>query len=261
MKSLLSFFVKTKDLSNDPEYLKIIDLPGFLSFDAFKLFKELAQVTLGNKNLRRLPVLEIGIYCGRSLLGLMLIYKHKKIIGVDPFYQSFARSPAKPFEAKYLDSHAKSLNGEERFRVLIKKITALGLLSNVEIRRETQEKFLQELSLQKYQFVYVDGEHSYQALNNFLNHADTILTKNSILVVDDLLSFGYPGISEAVHRHKSFRRNLFPICYAFNKGVFIYKPSKLFYLTAILKLKKFVKRNKYNFYRADNDSALVILER
>jgi hypothetical protein len=111
----------------DPEFEKFMSLPGFLSVNAFRLFSCLNRFLANEKELQSLPVLEIGIYCGRSLVALSYLFKTVKVVGMDPFYESFFDSPAFPEEAQYLAS--RSLNSLSSTRIGSIKLLAnkLGL--------------------------------------------------------------------------------------------------------------------------------------
>lgn len=248
---------------NDPEYdtyKKILDVPGFLSFNAFKLFGYLEKISKKNEAIKNLNVLEIGVFCGRSLLGLGLIFRRNKVIGVDPFYESFKDSPAFEEEANYLGSNSDYQDRNTRLHKLTKKSEWLGIKNNVEVQTVTQEIFLETKVKEKYQLIYVDGEHTFKSIAFFLNTIDTVLTVGGFLVVDDFLSFGFPGISEALHTHSSFKKDLFPVCYGFNKAVFVYKPSELYLIDVINGIKTFIQDNRLKSHKCDNDDSLVILE-
>jgi hypothetical protein len=81
------------------------------------------------------------------------------------------------------------------------------------------------------------------------------------LVIDDCISSGYPGIVEAVFTHAFFRTKLIPVCFAFNKGVFIYNPSKAHIKGLISTIANFATVNKYVFRKSDKGDELVIFER
>lgn len=252
--------ISNAELKKDPEFKKIQDIPGFLSQNAFHLFSVLSEITDHNTKLTNQKVLEIGVYCGRSLLALGLLYRRNKVVGVDPFYNSFYNSPAYPEEAKYMADKSLNTNANTRIDILKSKINDLSLENTVELRIETQERFIKDAKLGKYKLAYVDGEHSYKSINFFLNNMDKLLVKDSLLVIDDILSAGYPGISEALHRHKSFKKTIIPICYAFNKGVFIYKPTIKNINYAINKIKNFAKKEKKACRKSDIDSSVIIFE-
>lgn len=248
------------ELKTDSDFQKIQDIPGFLSQNAFHLFSTLSEITNCNTKLTNQNVLEVGVYCGRSLLALGLLNRRNKVVGVDPFYNSFYNSPAYPEEAKYMADKSLNTDANTRIDILKSKISALSLENTVELRIETQESFIEHAKSGKYKLAYVDGEHSYKSISFFLNNMDKLLVKDSLLVIDDILSAGYPGISEALHRHKSFKKTLIPICYAFNKGVFIYKPTINNLNYAINKIRNFAKKEKKAFRKSDRDSSVIIFE-
>lgn len=249
--------------ANDPDYknyAQLLDIPGFLSFNAFKLFRHLETITSDNNEIKNLKILEIGVYCGRSLLGLGLINRGRKVIGVDPFYETFENSSAFEDEANYLKNNSNFQSRDSRLKKLAEKSESLGIKNNIEVKTTTQEKFLEIEIPEKYQLIYLDGEHTYKSLMFFLEKMDSILTQGGFLVIDDFLSFGFPGISEAVHTHRSYKKDIFPVCYGFNKAVFVYKPSETYLSQVINKISTFIADNKYKSHVSDNDKSLVIIE-
>ncbi|MEO8637382.1 MAG: class I SAM-dependent methyltransferase [Candidatus Taylorbacteria bacterium] len=246
---------------NDPDfeiYKKIADVPGFLSFEAFKLFSCLKQISLeDSSNVKQFGILEIGVYCGMSLLGLGLIYKDKKIVGVDPFFESFDETSFNA-ETEFLRHKSNNLSGAERYNRLQEKGNILGIGNRIDVKKMTQKDFLEKIKPCKYQMIYVDGEHTYQSIVSFLERIDELLPYDGFLVLDDFLNAGFPGLSEAIHLHPSYKKSLFPVCYAFNKAVFLYKPKEKYLEEVKNKIDDFVAKNVFKSHRSDRDNSVVI---
>lgn len=254
--------VKKNQYENDPDYVvykKILDIRGFFSFPVFKLFSHIEEVSSRNPENKNLPVLEIGVYCGMSLLGLGLIFKNRKIIGIDPFFESFEGSTFDE-EAKFLEHKANYIDGKGRLDNLLKKIESLKMSDRMQVKKMTQETFLEDNKLEKYQLIYIDGEHTYKSVASFLDKIDYLLPTNGFLVFDDFFNAVFPGVTEATHTHACYKKSLFPVCYAFNKGVFIYKPTEEYFATVMEETKQYIEKNGLKSRKCDNDDSLLIYE-
>ena len=240
-----------------PQYERLLAVPGFLSFPAFKLFAHLEKLGAEEDSTERANVLEIGVYCGMSLLGLGMIYKKRKITGVDPFFEAF-EGTSFDAESEFLKHKAKNMTGTERMSNLLEKAEEFGMQERIDLRRITQEEFFKEDPIEKYQLAYIDGEHTNRSIVAFSEKMDELLARNGFIVFDDFLSPGFPGISEAIHTHPSYKRSLFPICYAFNKAVFVYKPRKNYLDERIDRTKQFAKENHFRWHQCDHDTSLVL---
>lgn len=211
----------------DREFEFISTLPGFLDRDAYGLF-----CNLGRFYQKKSPaILEIGIFCGKSFLALGLAFSSPgRVVGVDPFYENFTDSPALEDEGEYLEEAAHHLSKKDRLDLLDKTLSASnkyrpGLEKRFDVLQMTQDEFFAKRP-DKFDIVHIDGEHTFQAVFDFFNDAHEVLRLGAIVIVDDFLNPGFPGISEAVHTHPIYLKHLLvPVFYGFNKAVFIYKPS------------------------------------
>ena len=206
----------------DPErnFALIATLPGFLDLDAYRLFGWLAEL---NRQ-PGLAVLEIGVFCGRSLAALATVYPDADCHGVDPFFADFVESPAFADEAAILGSKTADAP-DQRIARLQAVLAALdrqngtAIAAHLRLHRMLEQDFYRA-DRGRYQLLHVDGEHTFAAVAGTLDRLETTLAPSGWLVVDDFLHPGFPDISEAVHRHRLFRTRLSPVAYAFNKGVF-----------------------------------------
>lgn len=212
----------------DREFAFISRLPGFLTRDAYDLFCKLAS----HYSEKEAAVLELGIFCGRSFLGLGFAFANaSRVIGVDPFYEDFKKSPAFEDEGRFLEKACHSLEKSQRLALLSQALKRSeefrpGLATRLAVREMTQCSFLETKNVsEKFDVVHLDGEHTFEAIDEFLGQIDNTLYPKSLVIVDDFFNAGFPGISEAVHTNCIYKTELFPVFYGFNKAVFIYKPQ------------------------------------
>lgn len=203
-------------------------LVGFLDADAFRLFCMLGSLSPSEAA----PVLEVGVFCGRSLAGLALAFPDAPAVGVDPMFEAFDNEHALEGEGAFLTRAAGGATPEERLATLRRVLEALsadgdaGLSERVTVERVTQAQFLADPTDDAvFQAVHLDGEHTYAAVEEAMNHLPVLLIEGGWLIMDDFSNPGFPEIAEAIHRHPSFRNELIPAVYGFNKGVFLYRPD------------------------------------
>jgi hypothetical protein len=222
----------TAETEQDREYEFLSRLPGFLDRDAYDLFCKLGLCSLPSP-----AILEIGIFCGRSFVALGLAFKGAaSLTGVDPFYESFTDSPALENEGEYLEAASGHLSRLERIRLVEDAIQGTAefdphLPEKFVVRQDSQEDYFGWLKRNgqprtRFGVVHVDGAHTFQAVYDFLTDAERLLDDGAIVIIDDFLNPGFPGISEAVHTHSVYKTQLFPVLFAFNKAIFIYRPRQ-----------------------------------
>lgn len=214
---------------NLKSYFSIIEsIPGFFTYDMLLLFNSLNEMRPSEK-----PILEIGVFCGKSLAGLAIAFPNNKITGIDPFYPNFLESPAFEDEAIYLSKASNNLSPEERKDIFWKKMKELEKIipnfsanERITITEITQNEFISiNDQSNKFQLIHIDGEHTYQAIIDCLDALPSLLAENAWIIVDDILNPGFPDISEAMHSHSSYRKIIWPIFYGFNKGVYLFNPT------------------------------------
>lgn len=201
-------------------------LPGFMERDAYLLFRRLREVSFQPG----VPVLEVGVFCGRSLTAIASTFPEVRTVGVDPFFADFSTSVQFDDEAGILKSKSGGQSPKQRLAAIdavlhdLDSINGTAIAKSVEIRKETEADFLMQ-NRQRFQLIHIDAEHTFAAVRASLDHLPQTLTENGWLVLDDFLHPGYPDISEAVHTHPAFRRSLWPVVYGANKGVFLWSPQ------------------------------------
>ena len=151
--------------------------------------------------------LEIGIFQGVSARNICeLLYKiHKddfKYIGVDIFEFDETKknetipninfkNPLKQFYYRYIKrEHPYSL---ESVQTLLKKFK-----KNIEIFKGDSKSILPKIDLSEINYVFLDGDHSYEAVINDLNNCKIIIENNGVILCDDYdLSYA-PGVKKAI---------------------------------------------------------------
>jgi hypothetical protein len=215
----------TKKLISD---FKIIsELNGFIDINVMNLLNNIHEI----HSLKNAPALELGVFCGRSLVALASITS-VKTVGVDPFFDDFNNHYALPEEAKYLKKKSGGHTPQQRIDKIYEVLNQIDQKNEtkisklVKLEKSTQEEFLRNRDInEKFQFIYIDAEHSFKAVKDVLDEFNSLLLPSSWVVIDDFLAPGFPGITEAVYRHSSFKNTLFPIMYGFNKAIFIFRPD------------------------------------
>lgn len=209
------------------DFALISRLRGFFELDAFFLFKTLRELNFQPG----VPVLEVGVFCGRSLAALASLYPEVPVHGVDPFYADFNASPAFADEAGLLKDKSAGQTPEVRIAAITETLKALdrqngtALARNLFLHRMTESEFL-AANTRRFQLIHIDADHSFAAVTASLDSLSKTLAPGGWLVLDDFLNPGFPDISEAVHAHALFRRALWPVVYGANKAVFLYADSE-----------------------------------
>ena len=151
--------------------------------------------------------LEIGIFQGVTARNICeLLYKiHKddfRYIGVDIFELDEAnknravpdinfKNPLKQFYYRYIKREKPySL---ESVQNLLKKFK-----KNIEIFKGDSKNILPKIDLSEINYVFLDGDHSYEAVINDLNNCKIIVENNGVILCDDYdLSYA-PGVKKAI---------------------------------------------------------------
>ncbi len=247
-----------KDISRIFAILSGLD--GFLSEDALFLFFAFDKIV----NTKGKDILEIGVFCGKSYLGLAAAFPEaKRIVGVDPFYEDFKISPALEGEGAYLANISHTSTPNERIEKIHIVSEILDNEANIKvskrltIEKTTQDTYFRDHKKAKFAICHVDGEHTHEAVTSLLNKLPSFMEDNGLVVIDDILNIGFPGIAEAIFTHRNYKKTFFPVIYAFNKGIFIYKSSEKRRLEIIHDLTKIFSGNTYTVRRLHDKSIMV----
>lgn len=118
--------------------------------------------------------LEVGVWKGAWTTALLMNCSNYRVDGVDPFLgaASFAKS--------ILKDRIQSLGLRDRFQLYD---SCAGLPDE-----------------RTYSLAHIDGEHSEQAALKDLEFAESVLTSDGVIIVDDINNYWYPGVASAVYQ-------------------------------------------------------------
>src|SRR3989339_133226 len=100
--------------------VEIKKLNGFLNIEEMNLFANLINAQPQNNN----PILEIGVFCGRSLTAMACV-SNLKTVGVDPFFEDFNNKYAVKDEAIYLARKTGQTTAQERIKKIYNSLKIL----------------------------------------------------------------------------------------------------------------------------------------
>jgi len=121
-------------------------------------------------------VLEIGAYEGA---GSNLIHK---------YLQPIKQVACDPWDDSYVEGEVEFKNQYDNFKHNTKRF-------NITEMRMTSDKMFSELDNVKFDFIYIDGDHSYEQVLRDLNNSFKVLKVGGVILVDD-----YAWIKDTVRR-------------------------------------------------------------
>lgn len=145
---------------------------------------------------------EIGVWEGVFSSELMHINPPKKLYLIDPFL--------------YLDQFSGSAYGNktmnqatmnEKFKLLKKKFSKEEKHGIVEILRKTSKEALKNIADNELDWVYIDGNHSYEYVIEDLKNYYHKVKKNGFISGDDYGTIGWwnKGVTKAVQEFVSLK--------------------------------------------------------
>lgn len=126
---------------------------------------------------KKLAVLEVGSYEGRSSYFLLKFLKKIQLTCVDTF---------KPFHELQDNNHKKFNQIFDNFKRNTSKY-----LKQLKIFRGTSHDFFKKNKYEKFDLIYIDGSHEYNYVAHDANKAFLVLKKNGILIFDDFMWENY----------------------------------------------------------------------
>ena len=184
--------------SDDYEYLRnfVHPLPGWLK--DYAAIRILDLLNWRERNAIRGPLLEIGVYHGRSLaLALRSALQAKeRVVALDTF-QYVPLDTVKTGVAPIADPES---------------ICWLQTSSNLCSSRQ----LLQNLGADP-RFISIDGSHECDDVFWDLRLAEDMLAARGLVAVDDFMNLITMGVNEGVHKFFATLRNLAPFAYTSNK--------------------------------------------
>jgi hypothetical protein len=192
------------------------------------------QFLLFLNNLDVKNVLEIGVFCGVTARNICeLLYKNNKLnfsyYGIDLF-GSKKNNNNDEIEPKFLESQnfsnplkkiyynyivKENLNSIESVSKLLNKFS-----SNIHLIKGDSKDTLKDVPLEKIDFVFLDGGHSYETVTSDLTILYNGLRKNTYILCDDYYgSFEIKEVSSAIEDF--CKKNNLVIDQKFNRFAFI----------------------------------------
>jgi hypothetical protein len=173
------------------DFERIYDVPGFLGPLDVAMFARLFEVqdeagVIGD-------VLEIGSWYGRSAILLEYLKKdEREVLHVCDLFEETPPTKAGQMElAAFAGKMPTRADFEGWFRSfhgtvpVIHQGASSGLSPN-------------ELGLNRFRFVHVDGSHAYEAVARDIAIACEIATEGGVVVFDDYANVGHPGVAAAL---------------------------------------------------------------
>jgi hypothetical protein len=143
-------------------------------------------------------VFEIGVYHGRVLimLGLMTT-EEERLIGLDLF---------DTLQSRNIDRSGAPAGGGALFDKVQKNLELYGLLGKADmiIADSMFADFSKHPNLKNIRFAHIDGGHYPDALVNDLVKTQQIMVPGGVVIVDDYIYPGFPGVNEGLFRFMSF---------------------------------------------------------
>tara|TARA_R110000824_G_scaffold41627_8_gene123645 strand:- start:1669 stop:2265 length:597 start_codon:yes stop_codon:yes gene_type:complete len=174
--------------------IDVKSIDGFLYSLEYQAMKRYAQ-EMYRKKADTLDILEIGSYKGKStVVWSRACSSH--IVAIEPFC-----GPPEVPELVGISTEQDFLNNTKQYRDQIRLI----------------KKYSNDLSLcddllnQTFDIVFIDGDHSYEAVVNDIKLALQYVTKNGLIMLHDYWinaasDFKFKGLSNAVHEHLMYKR-------------------------------------------------------
>ena len=72
---------------------------------------------------------------------------------------------------------------------------------NINIIKGNSNKVLKEINLEEFNYVFLDGGHSYETVKNDLDNLASVITNNGIILCDDYNLSYAPGIKNAIDNY------------------------------------------------------------
>jgi predicted O-methyltransferase YrrM len=141
-------------------------------------------------------VIEIGSWQGRSTIALAQGCQDSDN-GVVHAIDTFRGNPGN--ESMYVVGAGDRSDLEPNFH---RNIAAAGLTDRVAVHSMTSEEAVAPVAAAVHgvRMIYIDGEHSYDAVKGEIERYAFLLSPGGLLTFDDY-STRYPGVAEAIHEH------------------------------------------------------------
>ena len=130
-------------------------------------------------------MIEIGSFVGESTV--LFAQSFKKVIAVDPFMEGY--DPQDP------TSH--SFDFDNVYQTYLDRIT---IYSNIQTIIETSDDAVKELDGETYDFIYIDGIHTYEQVKKDIQNYLPLIKKGGVIGGHDYVNSGHlVGVFQAVN--------------------------------------------------------------
>ena len=128
-------------------------------------------------------MIEIGSFVGESTV--LFAQSFKKVIAIDPF------------EADYdpQDSTSNNFDFDNVYQTYLDRIT---VYSNIETIVDTSDNAVKELVGKEFDFVYIDGLHTYEGVKSDITNYLPLINKGGVIGGHDYVE-GWSGVIKAVN--------------------------------------------------------------
>lgn len=167
---------------------------------------------LKNQNINNLNILEIGSWFGASTLswaqGLEKYYgANGSIDCVDAWQPFFEIDNHK--DQVYVEEMEQLLRDDVVFKIFLHNIETITSKININYYRTISDTFFNENKEKKYNVIFIDADHSYDAVIKDIKNSLDLIEENGIICGDDLnLQMHQVNADNAkVNRNKDFIRD------------------------------------------------------
>lgn len=162
------------------------EVPGFFSEYNANVYRRLLSQVPEQGN-----IAELGVWCGRSMCWNADIIREKKlqVAAVDTFKGT-------ENENSPLQEEAAKSNIAEQF---LRNVTSFGIAENVSVHVNTTEAASKEFQDESLDLVFIDADHSYEAVKKDMDNWWPKLKKGGIMAGHDYAPYAYEGVVRAVN--------------------------------------------------------------
>jgi hypothetical protein len=206
-----SFITKLSDVERDLSFIQTQNLlnkmDGWFSAASHGMFQFFLRYQNENKINGNLG--EIGVWKGKSAAVISKFSKeNESVFLIDPLIKDFSETIYRNID------------------YVCKKISEKLVMCNIVSDNFDKIPNYQSL-LHSFRFFHIDGCHTGTNIFKDLKLADSLISTDGIVVVDDFFNYSYPQITEALYRYlqvNPFSYRLF--CVGYNKA-YLCRPEKL----------------------------------
>lgn len=154
---------------------------------SFAPYYDMLPALIRDRNYKR--GIEIGVFAGGHAKAILENSNLKLLIGIDP-YTMYGKG-----------GRPGGMESQEDFDCLYPLVMSrLSSDRYIHFKLTSDEAFpFLKLGWEKFDFVFVDGLHTYEQVKKDLNNYSSIIKKGGVIACHDYNHSGYPGVSEAIN--------------------------------------------------------------